>query len=106
MRQYRHKEDGYNVKVKHCPLSDIYNIHGYYRGPGSPLALKRKDLEKLFEPIEGYCCDVFEQMVSDGALVWRPGYKEWQDKEGRTIRYCPSCGQRPREIEEVSLCDS
>ena len=104
MRTYRHKEDRYEVKVRDCSLSDYHNVYGYYEMGDLPLSLKTQDLERLFEPIGGYCCDSFAHLVADGEFVWAEGYDTWRSTKGNksNIRYCQFCGQLPRKPREKS----
>jgi len=102
MRTYWHKMDGYEVEVKDCSLSDYHKVYGYYEMGDLPLSLKTQDLERLFEPIEGYCCDSFASLVADREFIWDEGYDTWRFRKGSEsdIRYCQFCGQQPRRPKE------
>lgn len=103
MRTYRHKVDKYEVEVEDYSLSDFHRVRGYYNNPNDiTFSLKTKDLEMLFEPIEGYCCDSFASRVADREFIWAEGYNTWRFRKGSEsdIRYCQFCGQQPRRPKE------
>jgi len=102
---YKHKEDGYEITANYCKETDRYTIHDYRRGDRdcSSFTLEAKDFEKLFEPIEEYCCPEFKDLVRKG-FIYKDVWGRWTCMFGaswgaasqhKLVSYCPVCGKKP-----------
>jgi len=81
MKRYKHIEDGYIVEAEEpsgsnpANINDLgaYHVRGYYgyrtaHGKMPDGYLAKKDFEKLFEPIEEFCCHEFKQCMKSRAI--------------------------------------
>jgi len=96
-KKYRHREDRFLVvgATYHEPTG-VYHVYDYLAF--GQTNFRAKDFEKLFEPIEEYCCDWLRMCVERGIIEkYRDDPDEhvwvWYELD-ESFTECPFCGAK------------